>query len=103
MSSYYYNELPTTGIDDGAAMVLGLVFLGIMGLILLCCLIGWILGSVGLYKVAKRRGIAHAWLAWLPIGNHWILGCVSDQYQHLVLGKVTSRRKILLGLNLAVL
>ena len=99
MSSYYYNELPTTGMDEEAMIVLGgmLVFLGI---VLVCCLVGWILGSVGLYKVAKRRGIAHAWLAWLPIGCHWILGCVSDQYQHLVLGKVTSRRKILLILNL---
>lgn len=103
MNPYYYNELPTQAMDEETAMIIGLVFFGIMGVILLCGLIGWILGSVGLYKVAKRRGIAHAWLAWLPIGNHWILGCVSDQYQHLVLGKVTSRRKFLLGLNLAAM
>lgn len=101
MSSYYYNELPTQAMDEETAVIIGMIFAGIMGVILLCGLIGWILGSVGLHKVAKRRGIRNAWLAWLPIGCHWILGCVSDQYQHLVLGKVTSRRKILLILNLA--
>ena len=97
MSSYYYNELPTTGMDEEAMIVLGIVLV-ILGIVLVCCLVGWILGSIGLHKVAKRRGIRHAWL---PIGCHWILGYVSDQYQHLVLGKVTSRRKILLILNLA--
>lgn len=100
MSSYYYNELPTTGMDEEAMIVLSIVLV-ILGIVLVCCLVGWILGSIGLHKVAKRRGIRHAWLAWLPIGCHWILGSVSDQYQHLVLGKVTSRRKILLILNLA--
>ena len=100
MSSYYYNELPTTGMDEETMIVLGIVLV-ILGIVLVCCLVGWILGSIGLHKVAKRRGIRHAWLAWLPIGCHWILGSVSDQYQHLVLGKVTSRRKILLILNLA--
>ena len=103
MDSYYYNELPTAGMDADFVMVFGIVFSAIIGLILLACLIGWILGSVGLQKVAKRRGIANSWLAWLPIGNHWILGSISDQYHHLVLGKVTSRRKILLGLNLAAM
>ena len=103
MNPYYYNELPTQAMDEETAVIIGLVFFGIMGVILLCGLIGWILGSVGLHKVAKRRGIRNAWLAWLPIGNHWILGCVSDQYQHLIQGKVTSRRKFLLGLNLAAM
>ena len=100
MSSYYYNELPTTGMDEEAMIVLGIVLV-ILGIVLVCCLVGWILSSIGLHKVAKRRGIRHAWLAWLPIGSEWILGSVSDQYQHLIQGKVTSRRKILLILSLA--
>ena len=100
MSSYYYNELPTTGMDGEVMIVLG-VLLVILGIILVCCLVGWILSAIGLHKVAKRRGIAHAWLAWLPIGSEWILGSISDQYQHLIQGKVTSRRKILLILTLA--
>ena len=101
MSSYYYNELPTTGMDEEAMIVLGIVLV-ILGIVLVCCLVGWILGSIGLHKVAKRRGIRHAWLAWLPIGSEWILGSVSDQYQHLIQGKVTSRRKILTILSAAL-
>ena len=100
MSSYYYNELPVTGMDEEAMIVLG-VMLVFLGIVLLCCLIGWIFSSVGLHKVAKRRGIAHAWLAWLPFGREWVLGSVSDQYQHLVQGKITARRRILLILEVA--
>lgn len=100
MNPYYYNELPTTGMDEEVMIVLG-VMLVFLGIVLVCCLVGWILSAVSLHKVAKRRGIRHAWLAWLPIGSEWVLGSVSDQYQHLVQGKVTSRRKILLALSLA--
>ena len=99
MSPYYYNELPTTGAEEELMIVLG-VLLVVLGIVLVCCLVGWILSAVSLHKVAKRRGIAHAWLAWLPIGSEWVLGSLSDQYQHLVQGKVTSRRKILLALSL---
>lgn len=100
--SPYYNELPTTGTDEELMIVLG-IMLVILGIVLVCCLVGWILGSVGLYKVARRRGIRHAWMAWIPIGCYWVLGSVSDQYQHLVRHKITSRRKILLGLNLVAI
>ena len=100
MSPYYYNELPVTGMDEEIMIVLG-VMLVFLGIVLLCCLLGWILSSVGLHKIAKRRGIAHAWLAWLPIGREWVLGSVSDQYQHLVQGKITARRRILLILEAA--
>ena len=98
--SPYYNELPTVGTDEEAMIVLG-VMLVFLGIVLVCCLVGWILSSVGLHKIAKRRGIAHAWLAWLPIGREWVLGSVSDQYQHLVQGKITARRRILLILEVA--
>ena len=102
MSSYYYNELPVTGMDEEVMIVLG-VMLVFLGIVLLCCLVGWILSSVGLQKIAKRRGIANAWLVWLPVGREWVLGSVSDQYQHLVQGKITARRRILLILEVATI
>ena len=101
MSPYYYNELPTTGTDAYFERTFAILLLGILGVVLLFGLISWILSSVGLHKIAKRRGIAHAWLAWLPIGREWVLGSVSDQYQHLVQGKITARRRILLILEVA--
>lgn len=56
------------------------VFAVIYGVIFLVSLafsaVTYILQSLGLYTVAKRRGINNPWLAWLPIGNVWILGSI---------------------------
>ena len=95
----YYNELPINTMDEEALLVFLGIFLMILGVVLVCCLVGWILRSMSLYSIAKRRGIRNAWLAWIPVGSNWILGSVADQYQHLVKGKITSRRKIMLILS----
>ena len=60
----------------------------------------YVLNAVGLYRIAKRRGIHHAWLAWVPIGSNWLLGSISDHYQYVAKQKVTSKRKVLLILSL---
>lgn len=62
----------------------------------------YILVSMGMYTIAKRRGIYHPWLAWIPVGNVWILGSISDQYQYSAKGRKTNRRKVLLGLQIAL-
>lgn len=33
----------------------------------------YILASLGLYKLAQNAGIENPWLAWIPIGNFYIL------------------------------
>lgn len=38
------------------------------------------LRAMSLYTISKRRGIANPWLSWLPFGQEWILGSISDQY-----------------------
>lgn len=60
----------------------------------------YVLQSVGFYTIAKRRGIKHPWLAWIPAGNLWILGSISDQYQYVVKGRVKNKRKALLILSI---
>ena len=95
----YYNELPANSMSDETALAILGIFLAIMGIVLVCCVVGWVLRSMSLHSIAKRRGIRNAWLAWIPIGNRWVLGSVSDQYQHLAQNKVTSRRKIMLILG----
>lgn len=97
MNPYYYN-IPTYIEDEAVFVVLG-ILLVILAVILVASLAFWIIQSVGLHTLAKRRGIRNAWLAWLPVGNYWILGSIADQYQHLVQGKITSRRKIMLILS----
>ncbi len=64
-------------------------------------LAAYIATAIGLYAIAKRRGIKNAWLAWIPIGNVWILGAISDHYRAVVTGQKKSRRKILLGTGIA--
>ena len=60
----------------------------------------YILQSLGLYTISERRGINRSWLSWIPFGNLWILGSISDQYQYLVKGKIRNRRKLLVVLNI---
>ena len=101
MKPYYYNELPVTGADEEMMMSVLLILLGVLAVALLVSVIFWVISSLSLQSIARRRGIRNAWLAWVPIGNQWILGSIADQYQHLIQGKITSRRKILLWLGLA--
>lgn len=56
----------------------------------------YVLTSLALYTIAKRRGIRNPWLAWIPVGQMWILGSISDQYQYVVNGVVRNKRKVLL-------
>ena len=58
--------------------------------------------ALGLYSIAKRRGINHPWMSWVPVLDLWVLGCISDQYQYVVNGKVKNKRKWMLGLNIAL-
>lgn len=63
-------------------------------------LITYVLLAVGLHSMAKRRGIRNAWLAWIPVVNVWVLGCISDQYRYVAKGQNKSKRKLLLTLNI---
>ena len=60
----------------------------------------YVLTSLGLYTIAKRRAISKAWLAWIPVVNYWLIGCISDQYRYVVKGQVKSKRKSLLTLTI---
>ena len=41
----------------------------------------YVLMSVGLYRLATNAGIENAWLAWIPIGNLYIMGRLIDSIQ----------------------
>lgn len=55
----------------------------------------YVLSSLGMYQIAKRRGIPTPWLAWLPIGQSWILGNISDHFQHVTKAKQRKFRIVL--------
>ncbi len=99
MYGYYEPSVTETGAD---AIFFMMAFFAIFYLIMLAFgIVVYILQSLGYYTIAKRRGISNPWLAWFPLGNLWIIGSISDQYQYLAKGKVRNRRKILLGLSIA--
>jgi len=60
----------------------------------------YILSALALYTLAKRRGIAKAWLSWVPVVNVWILGSLSDQYRYVVKGQYKNKRKSMLILSI---
>ena len=63
-------------------------------------IVTYVLTALALYSFAKRRGIAHAWLSWIPIGDLWILGSLADQYRYVAKGEVKNKRKALLILSI---
>ena len=62
----------------------------------------YVLRALGLYSIAKRRGINRPWMSWVPVLDLWVLGCISDQYQYVVNGNIRNKRKWLLGLSIAM-
>ena len=88
------------GLAAGALGVVVAVVLIFALVLLALSLVSYVLGALGLYRIAKRRGIHHAWLAWIPVGASWLLGSVSDHYQYVAKHKVTKRRKVLLALSI---
>ena len=62
----------------------------------------YVLQAWGMYTIAKRRGIRHAWLAWIPFGSAWILGCISDDFKTRRTGKKHGLRIAILVLSVAM-
>ena len=94
-----FGELMNEDILASFLLIFGAIAM-VAGIIALVC---YIFRSIALYTMAKNRGIRNPWLAWLPVGGEWIAGSLSDQYRYVVHGQTTSRRIILLVLNLAPL
>lgn len=71
--------------------------------LLISCAAGiavYVLRSLGLYSIAKRRQLRHAWFAWFPAVRAYLLGCVSDQYRYVVKGQNKAKRRSLLVLSI---
>lgn len=91
MASYEYSYMIEEALGTGLISGLPSMLLGIAA---------YVLSSMALYSIAKRRGLNNPWLAWVPVVNCWILGSLSDQYRYIVKGENKSKRKVLLTLNI---
>ncbi len=87
----FYGDIP----EELLYGVVG-IFLFVMLTVLAVRVTFYVLRSLGLYTMAKRREIHNPWLAWLPVGDYWIAGSLSDQYRYVTEGRVKNRRILLL-------
>lgn len=87
-------------MESGIAVVMA-VYLIIWLLSIGLSIVSYVLNSLGMYTIAKRRELKNPWMAWVPLLDMWILGSISDQYRYVTQGKHTNRRKWLIGLYIA--
>lgn len=80
------NRYATVAPDPTAAMATLLPLLLIYGVLFLCLIANYVISSIGLYRMARTRGIPAPGLAWVPFGRDWLLGGISG---NLKLGNYT--------------
>lgn len=100
---YAYDYSASSGDFETVMLSLLGIFLTVAAVVAIFSLVCYIFESIGVYTIAKRRGIKSPWLAWIPIGKTWMWGCIADQYQYVANGKTTNRRMIILILSLGSL
>ncbi len=57
--------------------------------------------SIGLSTIARRHGLGSPGLAWIPLGNLWVLGSISDQYRQVTFEQGQNKKRTLLWLGLS--
>lgn len=99
-------QLPqgNTGGFWGVSAGFGGVFLLLACLVIAAYfLVVYVLQALGLYRIAKRRGLRHCWLAWIPVGSLWALGNIADHYQATAHGRICNRRGTMVKLMILFL
>ena len=80
------------------------VFMSIYGAFsFLFSLAVYVITAITMYVIAKRRGIDKPWMAWVPVGQLWLLGAISDHYQFAVRRNKSGNRKTLFWLQLVAI
>ena len=84
--------------DVMALLMFYAVFFGIM---MIVGVVLYILSSIGLMKMAEKRKFENPVMAWIPFARTFLCGKIADDVCYRT-GKKTNYRKILLGLEIAV-
>ncbi len=67
-------------MGENMALAFGLIVILIYLLLLAYLIFAYVLQSIALHTLSRRRGIANPWLAWIPYGNYWIIGALARDY-----------------------
>ena len=86
--------------DPEAFRILLSVLCVISVIVTVFALIMYIFEAIGLYSVAKRRGLKHPFMAWIPYTNTYLFGKTAEQYETAVKGKSKNYKAILLSLSI---
>ncbi len=90
---------------DGRIIGMAGVMLSFLLAVMLVCVVltvvVYVLQSLALYTIAKRRGIEHAWMAWVPFVCNYMLGKIADEYNERVEHRATYFRWVLVILSAA--
>lgn len=95
MSPYYGNP----GYDLYFAQMFGTILV----VSLIVGLIGWVLQGFGPYKMAKNAGIPNPWLAFIPLGQGYLLGLLAQRSLYASTGQQKPLAQINLWLPIALL
>ncbi len=60
--------------------ILGVVIVLLYLLILAVGIVDYVLSSIGIHGLGKRRGVSYPWLAWIPVARSRALGAIADEY-----------------------
>lgn len=73
---------------------IGVLIRIIIGILFIPFLILYILGAVGLYRMAKKLGYGSPWLAWIPIANLYLMFMLpGGSFRVLAVNKVIEKRE----------
>lgn len=87
----------------GIFAIAGIIYIMIYALLLAYSIASYVLNSLGMYIISKRRRVSNPAFAWIPIADTWLLGAIADHYDETVNGKKKKSRIILLSLTIAML
>lgn len=72
----------------------GVLIRAILGILFLPFIVLYILGSVGLYRMAKKLGYGSPWLAWIPIAKLYLMFTLPGKpFRVLAVNKVIEKRE----------
>ena len=60
--------------------ILGVAIVFFYLLVLSVGIADYVLSSIGIHSLGKRRGVSYPWLAWIPVARNHALGAIAEEY-----------------------
>ncbi len=74
MYGNYFEDMSPYSSHSSLLLSIMSILTIILAIALVIGIVCYVFNAIGLYSMAKNRNIDHAWLAWLPIANSYLMG-----------------------------